>query len=64
MSTLVDLPVFGLVLTLGAYLFAFWLHQRTGRPGTGWPGSTGRPRSRSYRSRRRHARCSPTANSA
>src|SRR5699024_6806476 len=33
MSTLVDLPVFGLVLTLGAYLFAFWLHQRTGRPG-------------------------------
>src|SRR5699024_3595942 len=33
MSTLIHLPVFGLVLTLGAYLVAYWLHQRTGRPG-------------------------------
>ena len=33
MSSLVQLPVFGLVLTLGAYLVAYWLHQRTGRPG-------------------------------
>lgn len=33
MSTLIHLPVFGLVLTLGAYLAAYWLHQRTGRPG-------------------------------
>src|SRR5699024_5877018 len=30
---LIHLPVFGLVLTLGAYLAAYWLHQRTGRPG-------------------------------
>lgn len=33
MSTLVHLPVFGLALTLGAYLVAHWLHQRLGRPG-------------------------------
>lgn len=33
MSALIHLPVFGLALTLGAYLFAYWLHQRTGRPG-------------------------------
>jgi len=32
-SSLVQLPVFGLDLTLGAYLVAHWLHQRTGRPG-------------------------------
>lgn len=33
MSTLLHLPVFGLSLTLGAYLVAYWLYHRTGRPG-------------------------------
>lgn len=33
MSTLIHLPVFGLALTLTAYLGAYWLHQRLGRPG-------------------------------
>lgn len=33
MSTLIHLPVFGLALTLSAYLVAYWLHQRLGRPG-------------------------------
>lgn len=33
MSTLIQLPVFGLTLTLSAYLAAYWLHQRLGRPG-------------------------------
>ncbi|GAA1489313.1 LrgB family protein [Brachybacterium sacelli] len=33
MSTLIHLPVFGLALTLGAYLLALWLYQRCGRPG-------------------------------
>ena len=33
MSTLIHLPVFGLALTLGAYLGAYWLYHRLGRPG-------------------------------
>lgn len=33
MSTLIHLPVFGLALTLGAYLAAYWLYHRLGRPG-------------------------------
>jgi len=33
MSTLIHLPVFGLALTLSAYLVAHWLYHRTGRPG-------------------------------
>ncbi|MGO2047203.1 MAG: LrgB family protein [Brachybacterium tyrofermentans] len=33
MSTLIHLPVFGLALTLSAYLLSLWLYQRTGRPG-------------------------------
>lgn len=33
MSTLIHLPVFGLTLTLGAYLGAYWLYHRLGRPG-------------------------------
>lgn len=32
MSTIVHLPVFGLLLTLGVYLLAYGLHQRLGRP--------------------------------
>lgn len=33
MSTLIHLPIFGLALTLGAYLGAYWLYHRLGRPG-------------------------------
>jgi putative effector of murein hydrolase len=33
MSTLIHLPVFGLALTLSAYLVAYWLYHRLGRPG-------------------------------
>src|SRR5699024_7681674 len=33
MNTLIHLPVFGLALTLSAYLFSLWLHQRSGRLG-------------------------------
>src|SRR5699024_4915073 len=32
-TTPIHLPVSGRGLTLGAYLAAYWLHQRTGRPG-------------------------------
>ena len=33
MSALIHLPVFGLALTLSAYLLSLWLYQRLGRPG-------------------------------
>ena len=33
MSTFIHLPVFGLALTLCAYLGAYWLYHRLGRPG-------------------------------
>ncbi|WP_193107093.1 LrgB family protein [Brachybacterium sp. FME24] len=33
MSALIELPVFGLALTLTAYLLSLWLYQRLGRPG-------------------------------
>jgi putative effector of murein hydrolase len=32
MSTIIHLPIFGLVLTLAVYLGSLWLHHRTGRP--------------------------------
>ncbi|MGP9540004.1 LrgB family protein [Brachybacterium sp. AOP43-C2-M15] len=33
MSAIIELPVFGLALTLTIYLISWWLYQRLGRPG-------------------------------
>lgn len=33
MNALIELPIFGLALTLTAYLLSLWLYQRLGRPG-------------------------------